>query len=135
MSIGSTIKKWRTIRKITQPELADAVGVANQTVLRWEKDRRVPNLYELEKISKALDISTILFLEDLQFLPKEEQQKLDAAKWVAEKFESQRSNELILTSLTKACEEFVAHKEEISLEQKKLAVHILEWALNTLSNQ
>ncbi|MDR1515951.1 MAG: helix-turn-helix domain-containing protein [Synergistaceae bacterium] len=135
MSIGSTIKKWRTLRKFTQPELADAVGVATQTVLRWEKDHRVPNLYELEKISNSLDISIILFLEDLQLLPKDDLEKLDARKWYVQKLGSEHPAGLILTSLTGACEEFVARKGEISTEQKNLAIHILKWTLSALSDQ
>jgi transcriptional regulator with XRE-family HTH domain len=135
MSIGSTIQKWRTLRHLTQPELADAIGVATQTVLRWEKDRRIPNFYELEKISKSLDISMLLFLEDLQSLPREDAEKLDVEKWMDQKMAARQSTELILTSLTGACEEFVAHKEAITPEQKKLAIHILEWALNALSDQ
>ena len=63
VTMGEIIKKHRTAKGMTQGELASIVGVANQTVLRWEKDRRIPNIVELLTIADTLDIPSYSLLE------------------------------------------------------------------------
>ncbi len=47
-----------TIRDIRNKELALAIFVAPSTVSGWRIGRRLPDLYELTLISKALDVSS-----------------------------------------------------------------------------
>ncbi|HCW36503.1 helix-turn-helix transcriptional regulator [Mammaliicoccus sciuri] len=47
------VKNWRQIRKMTQVEVADRLGVNPKTVIRWEKeDTELSNLtiYALAKL-------------------------------------------------------------------------------------
>lgn len=40
---SKALTEWRLARKLSQPELADCIGVAKSTVYRWEcGDRRIP---------------------------------------------------------------------------------------------
>jgi transcriptional regulator with XRE-family HTH domain len=39
---------------LTQEQLAEAVGVTNVTICKWENDSTVPNATKLLKLSKAL---------------------------------------------------------------------------------
>jgi transcriptional regulator with XRE-family HTH domain len=41
-SLGHRIKRLRTVKDITQPELAQLIGVDSITISRWENDRSTP---------------------------------------------------------------------------------------------
>jgi transcriptional regulator with XRE-family HTH domain len=56
MSINDNIKRIRKLRKMTQQQLADKIGVKRSTFAEWE-DKIVPKGDILSKISKALDVS------------------------------------------------------------------------------
>jgi transcriptional regulator with XRE-family HTH domain len=54
------IKELREAKGLTQPDLGRAIGVATQTILRWEKDRCVPSIVEISKLANILgeDVDT-----------------------------------------------------------------------------
>jgi len=58
---GAQITAARDLLKITQTELAEASGVATQTVRRFEADEAVPQRANLEKILAELDRRGIEF--------------------------------------------------------------------------
>ena len=61
MNIGIKIREARKIKKITQQELADAIGITRNYISDLENDRYVPSVKTLAKVSKFLNI-------DLNFL-------------------------------------------------------------------
>ena len=58
MEIGKVIKKARLNKKITQEELAIAVGVTTQAVSRWETEVSYPDITLLPTISNYLDVTS-----------------------------------------------------------------------------
>ncbi|MGB6302085.1 MAG: helix-turn-helix transcriptional regulator [Rivularia sp. (in: cyanobacteria)] len=52
--------RLRTLRHITQKELADALGVTENTVGNWERGRAIPKLtpYQYKKLLEVLDITS-----------------------------------------------------------------------------
>ena len=48
------IKQMRQSRGITQQQLADAIGVKQKDISRWETGKRIPKLDKLLLIAKAL---------------------------------------------------------------------------------
>ena len=42
MSLGTTISRLRAEKKLSQGELADALGVSRQSVSKWETDASIP---------------------------------------------------------------------------------------------
>lgn len=56
--IGQTIKELRTLRGITQAELAKQVGTSQQQIGLYEKDKRTPRADVLKKIADVLGVST-----------------------------------------------------------------------------
>ena len=54
---GTTIKKLREEKRITQGELAQMIGVSDKAVSKWETGRGLPDIYLLEPLSRALGIS------------------------------------------------------------------------------
>jgi transcriptional regulator with XRE-family HTH domain len=68
-AIGGRIAKLRRHRGLTQAELAEAIGVANETISRLERGVSVPSLNTLEEISRSLDVPLKDFF-DLALPPK-----------------------------------------------------------------
>ena len=56
--IGEKIKELRTIKKITQEDLANYLGVAPQTVYKYEKGINEPDLSTTNKIAEFFDVTT-----------------------------------------------------------------------------
>lgn len=60
---GSTIKKLREERKMTQSRLAELIGVSDKAVSRWETGKGFPDITLIEPIASSLGISvTELFM-------------------------------------------------------------------------
>jgi transcriptional regulator with XRE-family HTH domain len=59
----SALMRLRTLRHLTQKELADALGVTENTVANWERGRAIPKLTpsQFKTLVKMLQIG----LEDL----------------------------------------------------------------------
>ncbi|WP_308584009.1 helix-turn-helix transcriptional regulator [uncultured Leuconostoc sp.] len=53
--IKTNIKTYRTIKELTQEDLANRVGVRRETIMRLENAKYNPSLELAVKISKELD--------------------------------------------------------------------------------
>ena len=51
------IKKWRKVRKLTQEELADRLGISQPTLSRLESGQLRMTISQLSKFSKELQVS------------------------------------------------------------------------------
>lgn len=61
-SIGAHVRLLRRQRRMTQQELANAIGVARSTVAFWETDRGDPDTGTLSRIGDVLDVPLEMFL-------------------------------------------------------------------------
>lgn len=57
VGFGKNLKRLRTEREMTQPQLARAVGVSNGTVSFWETDKCEPTLGNIVNLCKVLGVS------------------------------------------------------------------------------
>ena len=57
MTIGETIQRLRTKRRLSQEQLAELVGVSRQAVSKWEVGDAVPDTDKLVPLARALKIS------------------------------------------------------------------------------
>jgi DNA-binding XRE family transcriptional regulator len=59
----SPLMRFRLLRRMTQQELADELGVSSTTIRNWESGRAVPNLTipQVKKLCQVLEVN----LEDL----------------------------------------------------------------------
>ncbi|MDL2214389.1 helix-turn-helix domain-containing protein [Clostridia bacterium OttesenSCG-928-O13] len=64
MTVGENIKSNRKDKNLTQGQLADMLGVKQNTVAQWENGRTQPSLEQLKKIAEALNVSPVSFLPD-----------------------------------------------------------------------
>lgn len=83
MSIGSTIKRLRRERDITQEQLAEYLGITSRAVSQWECDRTAPDISQLPVLCHVFDVSSDVLLG----------------------IDNERSNEIIQNYLDKAKEE------------------------------
>ncbi len=56
---GSTIKKLREAKGITQSQLAEQIGVSSKAVSKWETAKGLPDITLIEPLSSALGVSVI----------------------------------------------------------------------------
>lgn len=57
MSIGERIRKRRLELKLTQQEIAQALGLTSQHISAIEQDKRIPSLHSLTKLAEELGVS------------------------------------------------------------------------------
>lgn len=58
MSIGTTIKRLRRERSITQEQLAEYLGISTGAISQWECDRTMPDITQLPLLANIFDVST-----------------------------------------------------------------------------
>lgn len=61
INIGAKIKTLRKGKKMTQFELAEALGITRASVSNYELGRRTPHLSELERIAKYFGVGLDYF--------------------------------------------------------------------------
>ena len=66
--IGKNLQKLRKQRSLTQEALAEAVGVARQTIAKWETEESTPDLEMSGRLAEVLEVS----LDDLVNAPADE---------------------------------------------------------------
>lgn len=56
---GTTIKKLREAKGITQQQLAQEIGVSDKAVSKWETAKGLPDITLIEPLAKALGVSVM----------------------------------------------------------------------------
>ena len=64
MSIGANIKELREERKLTQNQVADALGITFQAVSAWERDEYKPDTDKLVKLAEYFGVSVSAIAEE-----------------------------------------------------------------------
>jgi len=54
--VAFTLKQWRSIREMTQDEVAEKLNISTETLRKWEKDIRNIPLRHLLALCKLYDI-------------------------------------------------------------------------------
>ena len=57
MSLGENIRKYRQARGLTQEALGEKLGMAAQTVSKWEREESMPDAAMLPKLAELLGVS------------------------------------------------------------------------------
>lgn len=67
ISVGSTIRKLRTINNISQKEMSESLGVSCQTISKWENEKTYPDIEMLPKIASFFHVTIdTLFQEHIK---------------------------------------------------------------------
>ena len=54
---AETLKKLRTLKGMTQQELAEKIFVTRSIIAKWEKALSLPDIFMIERICKALNVN------------------------------------------------------------------------------
>lgn len=57
MTLGETIKHYRSQLNMSQIELGDKIGVSRQAVTKWETDTGIPDINNIQSLAKVFHIS------------------------------------------------------------------------------
>ena len=57
MTLGEKIKDFRTSAGLSQEQLADKLSVSRQAITKWENDRGIPDIQNLQCIANLFDVS------------------------------------------------------------------------------
>ena len=57
VKIGSNVRHWRTLRTLTQVQLAEKAGISPAALVRIENDKADPHVSTIRKLSDALAVS------------------------------------------------------------------------------
>ena len=63
MSIGTTIKKLRREKAMTQEQLAELLGLSTNAVSQWECDKTAPDISHLPVLANIFEVSADVLLE------------------------------------------------------------------------
>lgn len=64
MTFGEKLKSARKAAGLTQEQLADKLLVSRQAITKWESDKGMPDIENLRRLSKLLDVSIDYLLEN-----------------------------------------------------------------------
>jgi transcriptional regulator with XRE-family HTH domain len=65
MNFGEKLKQIRTEKNMTQPQLAEAIGIEQSYLSKLENDKSVPSAEMFQSIIKALEMDAKDFLKDI----------------------------------------------------------------------
>ena len=65
-SIGQRIKEMREVRGFTQKQLADLIGVAQNTISQYENGTAKTSIEIIVKLAKVLDTTTDYLLRGIE---------------------------------------------------------------------
>lgn len=80
ITLGEKIKKLRKDREITQEQLGVAVGVARQTISKWEADVMSPNIENIRSLSSFFAVDSSYFVDKTSDLQIEETAAADCVR-------------------------------------------------------
>lgn len=64
MTLGEKIKDYRLRAKLSQEQLAHKLGVSRQAITKWENDRGMPDIQNLQYLAKSFDVSIDSLIND-----------------------------------------------------------------------
>lgn len=57
MTLGTRLKEFRTVQRLSQKDVADFLNISRQSISRWETDKSYPDIDNLIKISRLYKVS------------------------------------------------------------------------------
>lgn len=65
-SFGQNLQYERKLAGLTQKELADKMGIKQQQLSRWERDKIEPTVSSIVALAKALDVTYNELFNDIE---------------------------------------------------------------------
>jgi transcriptional regulator with XRE-family HTH domain len=100
--LGANIAALRKAQKKSQEQLAERLGVATETISRFERGATLPSLVTLQRLGQLLRVPITELLTDTSTVPDDQAAALSA--WISELREEDR--EYVLAAVKRACDHF-----------------------------
>lgn len=88
MSLGSKLCEYRKKSLLSQEVVADKIGVARQTVSKWELDEAIPNIYQVKELAVLYHVglddlveTDTVMTEIKQVLERTTDKNVDQVNW------------------------------------------------------
>ena len=82
MTLGQKIKEIRRKFGLSQEQLAEIMNVSRQAITKWENDGGLPDVTNLQELSKVFGVTVDYLLDDQNQLPAlSMRKKLDKEKY------------------------------------------------------
>jgi transcriptional regulator with XRE-family HTH domain len=100
--LGANIAARRKARKWSQEDLAERLGVASETISRFERGATLPSLLTLQRLGQILRSPIVQLLADTS--PELDDQAAAIAAWISDLRDDDR--EYVLSLVKAACDHF-----------------------------
>lgn len=98
-TFGKRVKELRVDKNLTQQELANSFYLNKSSISRYEKDKQIPELETLEKLSDYFEVSLDYLLGKSDIKNPEEAIKLNTSNSISTKGLSDENIKLINTMI------------------------------------
>ena len=69
MTLGQKLKEIRKRFELSQEQLAEIMNISSQAITKWENDGGLPDINNLQELSKIFGITVDYLLNDKNVLP------------------------------------------------------------------
>ncbi len=69
MTLGQKLKEIRKRFELSQEQLAEIMNISRQAITKWENDGGLPDINNLQELSKIFGITVDYLLNDKNVLP------------------------------------------------------------------
>lgn len=123
MTLGEKLKEIRKRFGLSQEQLAEIMNVSRQAITKWESDRGIPDITNLQELSKVFGITVDYLLNDENQLPTLSMRKtLDKDKYKNK-----------ISSYSSILKEYYAEPYEVYNLVRRKKMTKLEWILDLLT--
>ena len=121
MTLGQKLKEIRKRFGLSQEQLAEIMNVSRQAITKWENNGGLPDVSNLQELSKVFGITVDYLLDDENQLPALSMRKeLDKDKYKNK-----------LTMYTEVLKEYYPEPYEIYNLTRSKKLNFIEWILDT----
>lgn len=122
MTLGQKLKEIRKKFGLSQEQLAEIMNVSRQVITKWENDGGLPDVSNLQELSKVFGITVDYLLNDENVLPALSMRKeLDKEKYKNK-----------MTMYSEVLKEYYPEPYEIYILSRNKKQNIFEFLLDTL---
>lgn len=122
MTVGESIRKVRLAKGMTQKQVADACGMADSAIRKYEYGQITPKFATLQRIASALGVSAHELVDDWNALDKEEvKQTIIYGKGITDGPPQQEQDDPPPQRPTYLCDNMRYCRDFLGLTQKSLA--------------
>ena len=121
MTLGQKLKEIRKRFGLSQEQLAEIINVSRQAITKWENGGGLPDISNLQELSKVFGVTVDYLLNDEHQLPALSMRKeLDKEKYKS-----------TLTMYTEVLKEYYPEPYEVYILTRSKKLNFIEWILDT----